>query len=145
VNHLVIASSTVLAQAPTGGGYGVSIVVSGLLLVRFPPLASVLGGRAAGALVRRAGSPSRADARSLVPGLSLAAFGLLHAKLWQLTLTATGLAAATPPEAAWPECEGSTTIAAIGVTVCLATTTVTWLLPGQSVVPSAPEGMRAEC
>jgi MFS family permease len=178
-NYLVIASVTVLVQAPGKFGFGASIVVAGLLLVPFSAL-SVLGGRVTGALVRRAGGARWVlPLGSVVQCAALAALGLLHGSLWQLglvtglaglgagiafaglpgvivsavpptetgsalgvnqvlryagfatgsALTATLLAGATAPGAAWPGSGGYTTIAALGVGLCLSTALVTWLLP----------------
>lgn len=88
--YLVIASVTVLVQAPGRFGFGASIVVAGLLLVPFS-LASVLGGRVTGALVQRAGTRGILPLGSLVQGAALTAFGLFHTSLWQLAVV-TGLA-----------------------------------------------------
>jgi MFS family permease len=188
-NYLVIASVTVLVQAPGRFGFGASIVVAGLLLVPFSVL-SVLGGRVTGALVRRAGSRWVLPLGSAVQCAALAALGLLHGSLWQLglvtgltglgagiafaglpgvivsavpssetgsalglnqvlrytgfatgsALTATLLAGATAPGAAWPESGGYTTIAVLGTALCVSTALVTWLLPGRSRVAASRGG-----
>jgi MFS family permease len=89
-NYLVITPVTVLVQAPGRAGFGASVVVAGLLLVPFS-LASVLGGRVTGALVRRAGTRGVLPLGLVVQGCALVVLGLFRDGLWQVGVV-TGLA-----------------------------------------------------
>jgi MFS family permease len=59
-------------------------------------------------------------------------------------LTATVLAAATPPGAAAPGSSGYGTLAVIGLAVCGTTAVVTWLIPGRALTPQEAAVPRAQ-
>jgi MFS family permease len=84
-NYLLLASAPRLAQAPesTGYGFGVSIVVAGLLLLPFS-VASVLASLVARRLDRLAGPRAVLPLGAVVLGIGLLLFGFVRGELWQL-------------------------------------------------------------
>ncbi|PWW24081.1 sugar transport protein [Geodermatophilus normandii] len=86
-NYLLLASVPVLAQGPVsdGAGFGVSIVVAGLVLLPFSA-ASVLAGRLARLLADRAGQHLVLPVAALVQCAAFVLFGLARTDLWQLFL-----------------------------------------------------------
>jgi MFS family permease len=84
-NYLLLASVPLLAQTPVSSGYGfgVPIVVAGLVLLPFSA-AGVLAGRLARWLADRFGTHLVLPVSALVLGAAMAGFGLLRTELWQL-------------------------------------------------------------
>ena len=84
-NYLLMASVPLLAQTPVSSGYGfgVPIVVAGLVLLPFSA-ASVLAGRLARWLADRVGSHGVLPLSALVLAAALAGLGLLRTDLWHL-------------------------------------------------------------
>src|SRR5436305_386345 len=82
-NYLLLASVPVLAQAPPSAGFGVSILVAGLVLLPFSA-ASVVSGRLARLLADRAGRHLVLPVAALVQSGAFVLYGLTRTDLWQL-------------------------------------------------------------
>jgi MFS family permease len=101
-NYLLLASVTVLAQAPPPNGLGASVLVAALLLLPFS-LATMVAGPVARRLSERADARVVLSMSALVLAGADAGFALLNSDLWQLFVVMAiaglgvgGVFAATP-------------------------------------------------
>jgi MFS family permease len=97
-NYLLISSVPILAQAPPApnAGFGVSILVAGLILLPFS-LASMVGGRLARPLADRLGQRAVLPVAALVQSGAFVLLATAHSQLWQLfvLMGVSGLAVGT--------------------------------------------------
>jgi MFS family permease len=82
-NYLLLSSVTLLAQDPEPSGFGVSVVVSGLVLTPFS-LAGVVAGRLARVLAERVSPRAVLPTGALVQAAALLLFALSRSQLWLL-------------------------------------------------------------
>ena len=82
-NYLLLASVTVLAQAPRPGGLATSVLVASLLLLPFS-LATMVAGPLARRLADRAGTRVVLSLSALVLAAADAGYALMNSELWHL-------------------------------------------------------------
>jgi MFS family permease len=82
-NYLLLASVTVLAQAPRPAGLGTSVLVASLLLLPFS-LATMVAGPLARRLAERAGARVVLSLSALLLAAADAGYALLNSDLWHL-------------------------------------------------------------
>jgi MFS family permease len=97
-NYLLISSVPILAQAPAapGAGFGVSILVAGLILLPFS-VGSMVGGRLARTLADRLGQRAVLPLAALVQSGAFVLLAAAHSQLWHLfvLMGVSGLAVGT--------------------------------------------------